>query len=115
MLRSRPTRRRAARTGASTAVAPSVRFFKTTTFEGLIPFLDTGKLGTHETSAFKLNMPVNLASLRNDERFAELFELACKEPDQEKVGDLFEEILCLLESQTKQLDRETSDVNRAPQ
>jgi hypothetical protein len=49
-------------------------------------------------------MTGNPASLRNQERFTELFELASQEPDQEKVGDLFEEILHLLESQTTQLD-----------
>jgi hypothetical protein len=54
-------------------------------------------------------MTLNLASLGNDERSTGLFELACKEPDQDKVGALFEEILCLLESQTTQLDRTTPD------
>lgn len=38
--------------------------------------------------------PVNL------QRFTELFELASKEADQEKVGALFEEILYLLENET---------------
>ena len=60
-------------------------------------------------------MTANLASIRNDERFTELFELACKESDQDKVGDLFEEILCLLESRTKQLDRALLTSTRAPQ
>jgi len=38
--------------------------------------------------------------------------MACREPDQDKVGLLFEEILCLLESQTTQLNRMTRAANR---
>jgi hypothetical protein len=48
-------------------------------------------------------MTANLASLRNDERVTELFDLACNEPDQDKVGALFEEILCLLEVKQRSL------------
>jgi len=50
-------------------------------------------------------MTRDLASLKNQEQFTKLFELASKEQDQDKVGALFEEILGLLESQTVQLDR----------
>ena len=50
-------------------------------------------------------MTRDLASPTNHEQFTELFELASKERDQDKVGVLFEEILRLLESQTAQLDR----------
>jgi hypothetical protein len=60
-------------------------------------------------SAFKTNMTGNLASLKNHEQFTELFELASKEQDQDKVGALFEEILRLLERQTAQLDRTAVD------
>jgi hypothetical protein len=88
---------------------------KITTFEGLIPFLGTRKLAIHtRLQHSKRNMTASLASVRTDERFTELFELACKEPDQDKVGALFEEILCLLESQTTQLDRTTFDVKPHP-
>jgi hypothetical protein len=54
-------------------------------------------------------MTGNLASLKNHEKFTELFELASKEQDQDKVGALFEEILRLLERQTAQLDRTAVD------
>jgi hypothetical protein len=56
-------------------------------------------------------MTGNLASLKNHEQFTELFELASKEQDQDKVGALFEEILRLLERQTAQLDRTAVDAN----
>jgi hypothetical protein len=49
-------------------------------------------------------MTRNPASPTNQEQFTELFKLASNEADQDKVGALFEEILCLLESQTAQLD-----------
>ncbi len=51
----------------------------------------------------------NPANLTPHERFTELFELACKEPDQDKVGILFEEILCLLNRQTTQPEGATCD------
>jgi hypothetical protein len=54
-------------------------------------------------------MTGNLASLKNHEQFTELFELASKEPDQDKVGALFEEILHLLDRQRAQLDRAAAD------
>jgi len=54
------------------------------------------------------HMTTNPANLEHHEQFAELCELASKEPDQDKVGALFEEILGLLESQTTQLDRTAS-------
>jgi hypothetical protein len=47
-------------------------------------------------------MVSSVVGLKHQERFTELCELACREPDQDKVGDLFEEILWLLESQTTQ-------------
>jgi hypothetical protein len=50
-------------------------------------------------------MTTDLASVKNHDQFKELFELASKEQDQDKVGALFEEILRLLESQTMQFDR----------
>ena len=76
-----------------------------TTFGGLIPFLDMRILPARGGSAFKTDMTRDLANLKNHEQFTELFELASKEQDQDKVGALFEEILGLLESQTAQLDR----------
>jgi hypothetical protein len=48
------------------------------------------------------NMTGNLTSPINLQRFTELFELASQEEDQDKVGALFEEILCLLENETTQ-------------
>lgn len=47
-------------------------------------------------------MTGNLTSPVNLQRFTELFELASKEEDQEKVGALFEQILCLLENEATQ-------------
>ena len=44
----------------------------------------------------------NPASVTQHHRFTELFELASMESDQDKVGALFEEILCLLDNQTTQ-------------
>ena len=43
-------------------------------------------------------MTGNLSSLGDQQRIAELFELASKEQDQDKVGALFEVVLRLLES-----------------
>jgi hypothetical protein len=84
---------------------------KITTLVGLILFLHTRMLAIHSRLQHsKLNMTAHLASVRNDERFTELFELACKESDQDKVGALFEEILCLLENQ---LDRTTPTITSA--
>jgi hypothetical protein len=77
---------------------------KRTTFGGLIPLLDRGMLPLHRGLAFKTDMTRNLASLKNHEQFTELFELASKEQDQDKLGALFEEILCLLENQTVHVD-----------
>jgi hypothetical protein len=54
-------------------------------------------------------MTVDPASLKNHEQFTELFERASKEPDQDKVGALFEEILHLLDRQRAQLDRTAAD------
>ncbi len=51
----------------------------------------------------------NPATLTHHHRFTELFELACMEPDQDKLGALFEEILRLLDSQTMQIDRSNPD------
>jgi hypothetical protein len=80
-----------------------------TTFEGLIPFRYTRILPVPRGSLSETNMTANPANLRNHERFAELFELASEEPDQEKVGAIFEEILRLLESQTTPLDHTATD------
>jgi hypothetical protein len=49
-------------------------------------------------------MTRNPASLKNHQHFTRLCELASQEQDQDKVGDLFEEILRLLENQTLPLD-----------
>jgi hypothetical protein len=45
----------------------------------------------------------------------ELFDLACKEPDQDKVGALFEEILCLLDVKQRSLTAPLPTSNRTPQ
>ncbi len=91
-------------------LAPSIRPPKTTTFEGLIPSLERRKLNAPRHFQYsRRNMISNPASYTLQERFTELFELACKEPDQDKVGTLFEEILCLLDRQTTQPDRATCD------
>ncbi len=62
-------------------------------------------------------MTGNLTSPVNLQRFTELFELASKEEDQDKVGALFEEILCLLENEATQntLTVPLAMASRAPQ
>src|SRR5258708_31822252 len=73
-----------------------------TTFEGLIPFLDSRifvlwnlRSGGHMTR--------NLAQLRNCEEIVKLLELASKEQDQDKMGALFEAILRYLQDKQRTL------------
>jgi len=43
----------------------------------------------------------NLANLKNDKQWMELFELACKEKNQDKLATYFDEILRLLDEQVR--------------
>ena len=60
-------------------------------------------------------MTRNLAHLRNGEKIAELLELASDEQDQDKKGELFEEILRHLEDKQRTLTASLLEGSRTTQ
>jgi hypothetical protein len=81
-------------------------------FRGIDSFSQDVQAGCTKTFQHsRQEMISNPASFAPHDRFTELFELACGEPDQDKVGTLFEEILCLLDSHTTQPGRTNPDRN----